>query len=286
VLLPLSQPSIEARDGVEPSIDSGFAGRHPPGENRARVPQEGVEPSRPETHGSEPCAAAITPPGHGVDDGDRTRGLLLGKQMRYQLRHVHMEPARRIELRLPPYRGGVLPFSLNRHGCNRGQGLAGCRLPNSATRAAVRCCPGSPALQEPGRGCAAAAMYPRRDSNAHCLAPHASASCHWATRAQSRHPVPTRVTRCTRAGPQPCAAAKLPAVDSNHDHPRPERGVLPVRPTGIGTGGAIRTRTAQDLSLLSAAIGLRPRAPPEARTPFPAVRAQCITRHACGAESG
>jgi hypothetical protein len=119
VLLPLSQPSIEARDGVEPSIDSGFAGRHPPGENRARVPQEGVEPSRPETHGSEPCAAAITPPGHGVDDGDRTRGLLLGKQMRYQLRHVHMEPARRIELRLPPYRGGVLPFSLNRHGWNR-----------------------------------------------------------------------------------------------------------------------------------------------------------------------
>lgn len=115
VLLPLSQPSVEARDGVEPSIDSGFAGRHPPGENRARVPQEGVEPSRPETHGSEPCAAAITPPGHGVDDGDRTRGLLLGKQMRYQLRHVHMEPARRIELRLPPYRGGVLPFSLNRH---------------------------------------------------------------------------------------------------------------------------------------------------------------------------
>src|ERR1700683_5805128 len=26
--------------------------------------------------------------------------------------------------------------------------------------------------------------------------------------------------------------------------PRPERGVLPVRRTGIGTGGAIRTRTA------------------------------------------
>jgi hypothetical protein len=62
--------SIEARDGVEPSIDNGFAGRHPPGENRAIVPQEGVEPSRPETHGSEPCAAAITPPGHGVTGRD------------------------------------------------------------------------------------------------------------------------------------------------------------------------------------------------------------------------
>jgi hypothetical protein len=77
------------------------------------------------------------------------------------------------------------------------------------------------------------------------------------------------VTRCTRAGPQPCAAARLPAVDSNHDHPRSERGVLPVRRTGIGTGGAIRTRAGQGLSLPSPAIGLRPRAPPGSRTPCP-----------------
>jgi hypothetical protein len=68
--------------------------------------------------------------------------------------------------------------------------------------------------------------------------------------------------------------------------PRPERGVLPVRRTGIGTGGAIRTRTGQDLSLLSAAIGLRPRAPPGSRSPFSGLRVQCITRHACGAQSG
>jgi hypothetical protein len=54
--------------------------------------------------------------------------------------------------------------------------------------------------------------------------------------------------------------------------PRPERGVLPVRRTGIGTGGAIRTRTGQDLSLLSAAIGLRPCAPPGSRTPFPWIK--------------
>lgn len=67
--------------------------------------------------------------------------------------------------------------------------------------------------------------------------------------------------------------------------PRPERGVLPVRRTGIGTGGAIRTGTGQDLSLLSAAIGLRPRAPPGSRSPFSGLRVQCITSHACGAWS-
>jgi hypothetical protein len=29
--------------------------------------------------------------------------------------------------------------------------------------------------------------------------------------------VPTRAVRCTKAEPQPCAAATLPTVDSNHD---------------------------------------------------------------------
>ena len=39
--------------------------------------------------------------------------------------------------------------------------------------------------------------------------------CRWATSTWSRHPVPTRVSRLTGAGPQPCAAAKLPGQDSN-----------------------------------------------------------------------
>ena len=39
-----------------------------------------------------------------------------------------------------------------------------------------------------------------------------------AARAQvSRRPVPTRAVRLTKAEPQPCAAASLPTVDSNHD---------------------------------------------------------------------
>ena len=39
-----------------------------------------------------------------------------------------------------------------------------------------------------------------------------------AARAQeSRHPVPTRAIRRTKAEPQPCAAAKLPSLDSNQE---------------------------------------------------------------------
>ena len=40
----------------------------------------------------------------------------------------------------------------------------------------------------------------------------------FAARAQeSRHPVPTRAIRRTKAEPQPCAAAKLPSLDSNQE---------------------------------------------------------------------
>lgn len=170
------------------------------------------------------------------------------------------------------------------HHC-QGQGPADCRY-LTLHGAAAGCCPRLVTLTRGARSLDPAATYPHETPThtARLLMPVPPGI--WATRAQSRHPVPTRVTRCTRAGPQPCAAAKLPAVDSNHDHPRPERGVLPVRRTGIGTGGATRTRTGQDLSLLSTAIGLRPRAPPGSRSPFSGLRVQCITSHACGAQSG
>ena len=39
----------------------------------------------------------------------------------------------------------------------------------------------------------------------------------WSTSTWSRRPVPTRAIRSTKAEPQPCAAASLPTVDSNHD---------------------------------------------------------------------
>lgn len=119
---------------------------------------------------------------------------------------------------------------------------------------------------------------PRCDSNAHCPAPRAGASYriglrgHW-----SRRPVPIRIVRLTRAGPQPCAAASLPAVDSNHDHPRPERGVLPVGPAGIGTGGASRTRMPRGLGPRGLPVAsLPPGAPPGARTPSPWIKSPVL----------
>jgi hypothetical protein len=53
-------------------------------------------------------------------------------------------------------------------------------------------------------GAYAGAGCPRCDSNAHC---RRRASCRRATRTWSRHPVPTRAIRRTKAEPQPCAAA-------------------------------------------------------------------------------
>ena len=48
------------------------------------------------------------------------------------------------------------------------------------------------------------------------------------TSAWSRHPVPTRVTRRTKAGTQPCAAAKLAILASNQETP------------GSGPGGSAK----------------------------------------------
>jgi hypothetical protein len=47
------------------------------------------------------------------------------------------------------------------------------------------------------------------------LAPRASASAIPPRAHESRHPVPTRIIRRTKAEPQPCAAAWLPGLDSN-----------------------------------------------------------------------
>jgi hypothetical protein len=62
--------------------------------------------------------------------------------------------------------------------------------------------------------------------------PRPGASTCWATSTWSRHPVPTRVTRCTRAGPQPCAAAKLAILASNQETPGPEPGGSANSPNG------------------------------------------------------
>jgi hypothetical protein len=52
--------------------------------------------------------------------------------------------------------------------------------------------------------------------------------CQVAARAQeSRHPVPTRVIRRTKAEPQPCAAAKLGNLGSNQEPLGSEPSALP-----------------------------------------------------------
>ena len=95
------------------------------------------------------------------------------------------EPARRIELRLPPYHGGVLPLSLSR--------LEG-RLP---------------LLIWDSRSWAAGDRTPN-------LRYQRPALCHVElTPTKSRPPVPIRISGLTRTGPQPCAAAKCARRDSN-----------------------------------------------------------------------
>jgi hypothetical protein len=95
---PASAHSLAARPGPCPV--------HSP-----RVPSPGFEPG---PTGSEPAGSAVGLEGLGASDGVRTRGLDVGNVARYLLRHARSEPARRIELRLPPYQGGVLPLSLSR----------------------------------------------------------------------------------------------------------------------------------------------------------------------------
>ena len=81
-----------------------------------------------------------------------------------------------------------------------------------ANGAPAECHPRLAVLTRNARSLDPRAACPRRDSNAHCP-PQGGASRRWATRTWSRHPVPTRVTRLTTAGPQPCAAANYRGWD-------------------------------------------------------------------------
>ena len=142
------------------------------------------------------------------------------------------------------------PRSRTRTWVRRFQGPAGCWQP-IRIGAVSRCRPGSPALQGQGhsrvrrqgtgasdggrfrfteqqgspclRRCWVSSVRFERTLPAH----HAGASCRWAARTWSRHPVPTRAIRRTKAEPQPCAAASLPGKDSNLDSRRSERRGLP-----------------------------------------------------------
>lgn len=90
-------------------------------------------------------------------------------------RRTSAEPARRIELRLPPYRGGVLPLPLGRH--------------------------------ELGA----------QDSNLKPAAPNCQLSYRPPGAATRGRTGPSAVRRRSR---KPCAAARIPGQDSDHQRPR------------------------------------------------------------------
>jgi hypothetical protein len=60
--------------------------------------------------------------------------------------------------------------------------------------------------------------------------------------------VPTRAVRCTKAEPQPCAAALLPLVDLNHDFRNQNPASCQLDEKALGAEGAIRTRKPRGLS--------------------------------------
>jgi hypothetical protein len=60
--------------------------------------------------------------------------------------------------------------------------------------------------------------------------------------------VPTRAVRCTKAEPQPCAAASLPLVDLNHDFRNQNPASCQLDEKALGAEGAIRTRRPRGLS--------------------------------------
>jgi hypothetical protein len=177
-----------------------------------------------------------------------------------------MEPVRRIELRLPPYRSGVLPLSLNRHelgtlGSNQrfeGQGLAACQLAESPSGAPARCYPGLAVLTRNARTLVPGAACPRRDSNAHYRSPRDRDSCRL---------VYEDVEPSSGADPDhtPYGGAVTAVCDGLAAHrgfeprlPNPESGVLPVERMGIGAEDASRTRKPRGLSSRGLPVAVTP----------------------------
>jgi hypothetical protein len=171
-----------------------------------------------------------------------------GNVVRYQLRHVRMEPARRIELRLHPYRGCVLPLPLGR----RELGAQDSDLKPSASKAAalpVELPPIKGLRRVPPRlltykvrcsleleaECARPDL--NRDAPRGALAPRASASAIPPRAHESRHPGSNRAVRCTKAEPQAVRGGKagIPGFEPG-ELPGQSRAGLPIPPYPIECG--------------------------------------------------
>src|SRR5215831_7797317 len=191
----------------------------------------GIEPALPPWEGG---VLPLTPRPHGASGEIRTHDLRLteaalcplelqrqrsGSRTRTCVRrfqgpagmpatHPGMEPSPGADPSLLPYRGRITAV------CD-GRAPAQAMAVASASRTTG------------GLRAYAGARCPRCGSNAHLYGSLDRCLCHWATRAWSRHPVPTRAIRRTKAEPQPCAAASLPGKDSNLDSRGSEPRGLP-----------------------------------------------------------
>ena len=166
--------------------------------------------------------------------------FLRGRAARY-LRHARLEPARRIELRLHPYRGCVLPLPLGRHELGAqdsdlnalGQSRAGLPVPLPPMRAPTECHPRLAVLArdarslEPGRVRSAGPepAITRPSTVPVCQLRHERKRA--ATRGRTG---PSAVRRRSR---KPCAAAKLGYQASNLEgqttSAQPPRTALRIR---------------------------------------------------------
>jgi hypothetical protein len=169
-----------------------------------------------------------------------------------------MEPARRIELRLPPYRGGVLPLPLNRRvagrpgfepGSSRSKGRAGLPIPPPPIKSPHPVLPRASRSYKERLDVGPRGACPRRDSNAHCRSPRDRDSYRLVyedKRAATRGRTGSPAVR--KRGRKPCAAAWLPGLESNQRAPVSETGRDASNPPGNGAEGAIRTHRPRGLS--------------------------------------
>jgi hypothetical protein len=199
-----------------------------------------------------------------------------------------MEPARRIELRLRPYQGRVLPLPLGRHEL----GAQGANLEVSAFKAPRVCLfPYRPSRASPQGRTGLAPLQgadERRSERRGVLG---------ATRTrtagdldavppavglrgrESRHPGSNRAIRRTKAKPQAVRGGEAghPGLEPGNSGFRARR-VCRIPPMAIGYGRSESNAQAARFELArSARLPPLPRAPPGDRTPFRWVRASCIT---------
>ena len=177
------------------------------------------------------------------------------------LRHIRMEPARRIELRLSPYHCDVLPLPLSRHELGKHdsdvhrRASKARRLPVTPfpIGAPTGCYPRLAVLTGNARTLVPGASCARRDLNPQPPGPRPGASACWATSTWSRPPVPIRASCLTGAGPQAVRGGEAtgagigPACSCFRDRAgcqQPTRyRVRKARVERASARGGIRTRT-------------------------------------------